>query len=348
MADKSNQHYVPKFYFRFFSLDGKRICVLNRKNGLTIEHAPIKGQASKNYYYGDLTVEDRLQVIDGLFSSVLHNLKNAGTFEGYDPKSYVLLLQNLMLQKSRTLSARNKSKPMQDRLLQLYLEVQINNDEKLTEEQKDRFLGMIGNVAANPKQYQNMEMAVSVDVAEYLMDLVPVMLINKTNRPFIFSDAPVVFCNLLLQKITLRGVLGAQTPGLLIFYPLSPKHLILLFDANSYRIKGVRNSVLSVRDLKDVAALNKLQIHNASNAVYFSEYQYSRYVSELWRQEKTKLREHRGTVVEAPGFDHDGEPLGDIVHSFEPQLPFFPDFIFLYHEIVQEKDYRFSRREEYA
>ncbi|MES9854743.1 MAG: DUF4238 domain-containing protein [Candidatus Thiodiazotropha sp. L084R] len=43
MLKKSNQHYVPQFYFRYFSGDGKSICVLNRTSGEQIRCSSTKG-----------------------------------------------------------------------------------------------------------------------------------------------------------------------------------------------------------------------------------------------------------------------------------------------------------------
>jgi Protein of unknown function (DUF4238) len=195
MANNANQHYVPQFYFRYFSKNGKSICVLNRDNGHTIDSASIKGQASKKYFYGDAEIDQALSKIEGIFSAALRQIIDDSCFENCTPENYVLLLQNIMLQKSRTMSARKRSKAMQDRLLQLYMECQVNNDDSLDDITKKGFLNIAKGLEADPKQYQSMEMSVAVECAEGLVDLLPVILHNKTNRPFIFGDAPVVFIN---------------------------------------------------------------------------------------------------------------------------------------------------------
>ena len=53
MSALRNHHFVPQFYFRRFSTDGKSICLLTRATGKTVRQATIKGQASKIGYYGD-------------------------------------------------------------------------------------------------------------------------------------------------------------------------------------------------------------------------------------------------------------------------------------------------------
>ena len=345
MAEKANQHYVPKFYFRFFSQDGNSICVLTRNNGRTIESGSIKGQASKKGFYGDTKIEQILSEMEGSFSSALRQIREDLCFEKCTPENYALLLQNIVFQKSRTMTDRNKSKLREDKQAQLYVECLVNNNEHLlTEETKNIFLDNIQGVEANPQHSQILRMETAIKHADSLCDLLPIMLQNKTTRPFIFGDAPVVFINPYLKNITSTGVLGACTPGLIILYPIGNTHSIMLIDERTYRIKKFRSSVLAVRDLKDVAALNKLQIHNASSAVYFSDSQYSQYVKYLWMEEKKNLVEHNGKVIETPEFDNNGELVSYLIHSFEQQLPFIPKLSFLEYQELPENDYKFSQR----
>lgn len=345
MADSANQHYVPQFYFRGFSANGRSICFLNRGNGGTIPVASIKGQASKKYFYGDAEVERNLQSVDGAFSNIVKRLRERPNFEELSADEYYLFLQNIMLQKARTMSERSRSKAMQDRLLQLHLEMRVHSDESLDEDTRQAFLQFAAQAEADPRQYQIHQMSIALECVDSLLDLLPVVLENRTNRPYIFGDAPVVFTNPHLRQIRLRGVLGTQTPGLMILYPLSPIHQVALLDENVYRVKRLQSTVLPVRDLMDISALNRLQIQNASSAVYFHNYGLAPYVVSLWHQERGRLANNLGAVVEAPGFDHKGEPMGDILHSFERQLPLIPRFSFLEHAEVPEREYRFARRE---
>ncbi len=175
MANKANQHYVPQFYFRYFSKDGKSICALNRDNGSIIETASIKGQASKKYFYGDSNVEDCLSEIEGIFSDALRKIMDSFSFDDCTPENYFLLLQNIMLQKSRTMSARKKSKAIQDRLLQLHMECAVNNDASLDEKTKENFRKIAQNIEADPKQNQSMAMSIALECAGGLV------LISKIN-----------------------------------------------------------------------------------------------------------------------------------------------------------------------
>jgi hypothetical protein len=344
MGIKSNQHYVPQFYFRFFSRDGKSICALNRKTGIAVERAPIKSQASRNYFYGDAKVEDALSTLEGIYSSALKQLKDSLSFSSLGYEEYLFVLQSLVLQKSRTLAARNKSKPMHDKLAKLHAEVSINNATDLSEEEKEQLLTLLDGMVANPQQSQGTEMVIALENAGYLADLRPLILVNKTNRPFIFSDAPVVMCNHYCRNVKLRGVLGYRTPGLQLFFPLGPSHMLALVDPETYRVKGVRDDQVSVRSLLDVANLNKLQLHNAASTVYFSDFRHAIYVKGLWEEENKRFQEHVMKVIEAPSFDRHGEPMGAILHCFESQLPVKLTLSFLEHVVIGDGDYRSARR----
>jgi hypothetical protein len=348
MATQANQHYVLQFYFKYFSHNKKSICVLNRQKGKLIETAPIKGQASKKYFYGDTEIEQALCELEGLFSQALREIISNDTFDDCSYENYLLFVQNIMFQKSRTMSSRKNRKGIHDKLLQLHMECAVNNDETLEEQNRQDFVEMARTLESDPKQTQAIEMSVAIENAGELMDLCPVILQNKTNRPFIFSDAPVVFVNPHLKNITLNGVLGIKTPGIVVFYPLSSQRCVMLIDNVAYKIKGLRNQILKIRNLSDVASINKLQIHNASNAVYFSDFKYGKYVEELLRQEKRNLIDFTGRVVEGIEVDEHGEEVGEIIHSFDQQLPFMPKLSFLNYYEVQENEYQIRSREEYV
>ncbi|MEZ8321484.1 DUF4238 domain-containing protein [Vibrio splendidus] len=348
MAEKANQHYVPQFYFRYFSENGKSIELLNRKSGKVVSGAPIKGQASKKYFYGDKAVEDALSRIETHFCRALIEFKKTHDLRSCSIQTYGSVLQNLMLQSSRTASARSKSKGMNDRFYQLFLECAVNNDQTLTESERAVMVEAARTAVANEKESQATQMEIAVEQAGCLFDLYPLVIENKTNRPFIFGDAPVVKTNPFLKQVTTRGVLGGRSAGLMVIYPLSPTKCLILLDVFVYRIKKFRDGIYPVRSLSDVAALNKLQLHNALSTVYFHDDKYSKYVESLWNDEKLKLFDHQGRVVEAPGKYHYGEDAGDILHAYEPQLPFIPKFSFLDYEEVLAEEFDFFTRDDYV
>jgi len=348
MAGEDNQHFVPQFYFRGFSQDGRSICALIRRTGKTVAKASIRKQASDIGFYGDPTVEKALSDVEGECAGALRELVRLQNPELLSPEHYTLVLVWLNLQRSRTMAARRMSQPMHDKFTRLQLEMAIGHATDLDDAKKRELLGRLDEVEADPIPLQLIEMKIAMELSASLSDLRPLVLLNRTTRPFVFGDAPVVFYNGLCRDVKIRGVLGTQSSGLMVFFPLTPEAALVLLDDAHYEVKrGCANQV-QVRDLRDVASLNKLQLHAASTCLYFSNPLFASYVADLWRQEVRALKDPAGIVVQAPGFAIEtGESMGEIVHSFQPQLPYRLNLSFIRHEVLGDGDRRDMRRATY-
>lgn len=345
MSNKSNQHYVPQFYFRFFSLDQRSICVLYKKDGKACDTASIKGQASRHKFYGTTEIENNFCTLEGAFSAPLRKLRTCSGFNEISDEEYSLIIQAITFQRSRTLAARSSSHPMYNKLIKLHLETSIKNDNSIEENKKNELIKELPNFEIDPIRPHLEEILTSLQNAHHLIDLVPLILENKTNRPFIFSDSPVIFHNSYCEAVHLRGVLGFSSPGLQVIYPLSEKRTLLLLDSRNYSIKGLKNgNIIHIRKLVDVASLNRLQIHSSYHTIYFSNTQHKDYVRFLWQNESMKFSSTEANVIEALGLDHDGNPLGEIIHTFQPMLPVKLRLTFLKHTILSDHDYISSRR----
>ena len=107
----------------------------------------------------------------------------------------------------------------------------------------------------------------SLEANILLTDLVPAVIINKTDQDFIFSDNPVIFYNLIYRDPT-HSFEGYQSPGLIVFCPISSKKCLLLFDPVYYDIQLNKNKV-EVTNKEDIKAINKLQFHNSCENIYY-------------------------------------------------------------------------------
>ena len=324
MADNKNQHYIPQYYFRFFNEGGDNISLLLRRDGRTIDRAPIRGQSSKNYFYGDAAVERQITSIESQFISPLRRIRTMEDFDSLTREDHKLLTQAVMFQRTRTVASRIDNQPIADHLFRLQAEVAINTNTNLTEEVRGELRDLLPSVRMGPEAFQGMLMALSVEQAHSLMDLSCILIKNKTTRPFVFGDAPVVFTNPAQKNITFRGVLGMKTPGLIAYYPIGPFEAIMLVDQVIYDIRGLRKGCLKLRSLQDIEQLNKLQIHASRFSVYFNDCKYAAYVKYLWGAVGAGTAEARGVVKEVR-IDEGRE----LVHNYERQLPFFPVLTFL-------------------
>jgi len=342
MADKENQHFVPQYYFRFFSNDQKSISLLNKRAGNIVKTASIKGQASKSFFYGDADVENNITEIESSFIADLRKVKREKSFGSLSDEEVLSVIRAVLFQWSRTLAKRIDGKRQQDYLIKLMAEVSINNSKNLSPSDRDELLSMLDYVVADPIPFQGLGMTLAITQAEYLMDLERVVIKNRTKYPFIFSDAPAVLINPMQQKVRDRGVLGMLTPGIIALLPLGPRLAIMLYDGNSYKVRGETKGVLNLRALADVDELNKLQIQNSAMAVYFNDYAFSGHLLKLWGAVKKHLNGTPKGMIEE-GALLDGDEQREIFHIYDKQLPVMPKFSFLNYEEVEACSYLIDR-----
>jgi hypothetical protein len=103
-------------------------------------------------------------------------------------------------------------------------------------------------------------------------DLCFKLVINKTKEPFITSDHPVVLYNQFLEPRKKYGNnTGLACKGLEIFLPISPRHLLIFFDPDVYKVENKSNVSVDITADADVKALNLLQCISADKNLYFNE-----------------------------------------------------------------------------
>ncbi len=189
-----------------------------------------------------------------------------------------------------------------------------------------------------------MMLSISSQLAGLVSDLGIYVLKNRTDTEFIFSDSPVVFYNRYYKNVQHRGVLGFQEPGLMIFYPISPDTCILLIDEIVYHGNIIGKHFFEIDNNFDITNINKLQLQHSMNSIYFSDSMDTKNIKRLWRQQRSTLKTTRMEVNVGVGKNTNGNSIGDIVHSFEPQLPFLLNLSFLESEILSDEHYFFRYR----
>lgn len=342
MAAKENQHFVPQYYFRYFSNGERYIPMINLSTGKTIEKVSIKGQASKSYFYGDEAAENTITEIEGSFLSALRKLREQKSFSSLSDEEGDLVLMAILFQRSRTLSRRINSKSRNDYMIRSMLEVAINNDGSCSETQRKEFIELLEFVESDPIPFHYLEMQIALTHFSCIKDLRRVILKNITKRDFLFGDAPVAMFNPMQRLVKRHGVLGYRNPGLVIYFPLGPRVAVLLCDPNAYKLDGESSGVLGVRQLVDVDALNKLQMCNAVSAAYFSSYAHAEYVTQLHSAVKKYLSDtERGVFKEGILLSEGGER--ELIHFYEEQLDFVPKLTFMDYQEVPSHAYLLDR-----
>jgi hypothetical protein len=116
------------------------------------------------------------------------------------------------------------------------------------------------------------------------------LLENTTKQPFIISDNPVVLYNQVLEKKRkFANNVGYATPGLEIFMPISPLKCIYFYDETFYNVGSKSKRTVCIKEEKDAESLNKLQLLNGNENVFFTNSITESYIHNLFNKSK-KLR----------------------------------------------------------
>ena len=308
MSQNKNHHFVPQFYLREFSVseNRKQIGVFNIETEVFVQAGNIKFQASKKNYYGkDSKLEKELARIEGFIATSLAEIIKAKDLPRRNTDSHFNLLAFVVLSFLRTTVNENTLNESTDQMIKKI----YGKDPNFKDEIDDWYFG-----------FQNSSVfgvTLMADILPASLDLNYKLLINDTSKPFITSDNPVVKYNLLLEQKNIRGgIVGLGTIGLKIFLPLTPKLMVLFYDADSYSVGVVGSSTFLLKQESAVNDLNMLQILNCEKIVFFNHQCTETYIRHLNTKSKPFERANRSIVSEHRLIDKFGNDLPEsILHS---------------------------------
>lgn len=276
MPAHKRQHYVPRCYFKPFTLDnaGSAINLHNISRSRAIRDAPVKGQCAKDYLYGaNLQLERALQTIEGHYARVLRIL---GSAVGQPTEQDLYVLRAFAhLQYSRTDMAMRRIRMMQEGMLN-----EMYEGRQLTPPDLD--------VSDRAMMLHSMNMY--LQMREYVEDLKICIVKNETPLDFITSDDPSIFTSrYYIQKLGNHSF-GTASSGVLFFLPLTPRLLLMCYDGGVYTIPNKVGCYVSITSHSDVFALNELQYLKADENIYFLR----------WDDRERVLREYLGVAPRRP------------------------------------------------
>lgn len=267
MVEKKNQHYVPRFYFKFFSNDGKNICIFNIENK---KHflGPFKNQSSKSHFYiKGKELENAFEKIEFQHQRILDKLIRLKSFKEINEKEYIEILRFITFQDTRTNYSKRYSNETTQHLVREYIKPKILQDTKLSKEITKK---EINNTPIFFPADHLISISIGLQAPILISDLIPLLLINKTPLDFLFSDNPVVLYNLFFYKDTFESHIGFQSPGLMIFCPLSKDLCLFLFDSKLYGLSEIKKNTLEIKNPNDIEKINKLQLYRCDKNIYYS------------------------------------------------------------------------------
>ena len=270
--ENKNQHFVPEFYFKFFSEDGKTIRGYNLKSKKHYK-GPFSNQSSKNYFYSEnADIDKSFSPIEGRFNEVLKKIIGSNSFLGIDNLDYLEMLRFISFQHNRTEYSKKQAKEFVDKLYDNAIKPLMKSNKELMSKVSEED---IDNTRLIHPEGFLLGVIYALESNILLTDLVPILILNETEEDFIFSDNPIIFYNLIYRDPT-HSFEGIQSPGLLVFCPISPKHCIFLYDPEYYDVKCNKDNSFILKNEQDVFNINKLQLHRSLFNIYY-------------RLEKTKI-----------------------------------------------------------
>ena len=300
MPTKENQHYVPKFYLRKFSIheNNKQIGLFNKEKEFYFPAASIKHQASKPYFYGkNLEIENTLGILEGIYSKILNDISLNQELPKRTHFDNYLLIQFIILTCIRN--------PIQSETTKKSFEkfVDLLQSRGPREEKFDEMLSTIDELKFHALSQISL-------LTEICLDLEFKMLRNNTNVPFITSDNPVVKYNQFLEKRKFHGcATGYSSLGLQFIFPINPDLAIIGYDKTIYKVGFRKQNLISTNLKQDIDNINILQFVNCYENVFFNHLVDRRYLSGLFNASKKFPRANVGKAEEYPEIDDTGKIL---------------------------------------
>lgn len=294
MPQNKKHHYVPKFYLKRFSKNGKSICLYNIKRKLKIASANLKNQCYKDYFYGkDLTIEHALGITETAVSAILSKVDLLGILPPPGSPDYLILILYILMQYGRTIYAADLLDEMTDKMMkQIYGPMA---------KAKGIDLSKINIGLTNVSQYA---LALITQAYPLVLDLAYKLLRNCTEEKLITCDNPVVLYNQFLSFRKGGSNTGFPSKGLQIFFPLDSKKIMLLYDPVIYRVGSDRKIVIDVNYNKDIYNLNALQMCSAFENIYFEDDTYN--TEALHRKALPFMRNKKTDLKVFPQYENDG------------------------------------------
>lgn len=255
MEDKKYQHYVPQFYLKNFSDNGKSVGMYIFETKKHIKNSAIRENFGKNYFYGkDKKIEEGLAKLEGNWAKMINKIiaENDIKITGDVLGNIVLLF---FISDVRTIAASNN------------LNILINKMKKDITEEK---LSIPRSMERVFDVYDLNSIMIEESLASLLLcDLKFILIKNNTKRDFITSDSVTVKYNQSLLESNVNIDYGYSSMGLQMFMPISPKLCLCLYDNNVYYLKRLRGNVLELNGTDQVLKFNRLFIYNSHKYLIF-------------------------------------------------------------------------------
>ena len=280
MTEYRRQHYIPKFYLKNFSEDKKGLFRYSLENRTSERTNISKACAARDFYAkadAAAEFEKTMSALEAEHAKIVRKIVTERSLAVISDEEFLHLCNFVLLMKTRNKASKKEIEKMENLLLD-WLKPSFAQSEEAKE--KGITLEDLKKVRLVRDSANFEAMLIAMKGAPLIADLTATLLINKTKRPFITCDSPVLFTNYVTVDPR-RGNVGYLSRGLMIFLPITEDITLWLFDATFYEPDANSKGNVNVTKKQDISALNRLQIIIADEYVFFSKPDHRDYVSLL-------------------------------------------------------------------
>lgn len=267
-----NQHYVPQFYQRYFSNDGKNIGAYIIDKDKPVDHADIKHQSSEDYFYSEnMKIEDALCDMEGMAAKVIDQILDNPKVVLSKEDSYTIYAFT-MIQIGRTLAKANFLQESADKFARLMLKkvVEAKRNSADSKEVEGITDDIINSVKINLGKPGLLSLGQHAQLVNTCIDLKCKVLINQTQMPFVTSDNPACLYDTFFERIgECTYALGSR--GLQFYFPLSDSVALFYYDEKCYKVGDKKKGYVDISQINDVKELNKLAACSSNKVLYYRE-----------------------------------------------------------------------------
>lgn len=257
---KINQHYVPKFYMRNFSIikgsgeKEKALIAFYQFDGEILkDKIPTKSICYEEYFYGeDCKIENEFANKETKWAKVIRSIIET---DGYnlDEVQEELIKQFAIFQYCRTLAMYNYSK-------ETMAEILISGIHNKIPDTKEDIVRKL----VDKKIEDEIHVADIIEICDKLVEEIDdldisIIKFNTTNK-LITSDMPVIVMNPFCKN----KEAGFANVGVVILFPVSPNVVVVIYDKKIY---NNCNSYMIISNEQDVINLNKYQVISAEERI---------------------------------------------------------------------------------
>lgn len=342
MPEFKKQHFIPRMYFRRFSKDNQTIEQIIIKDKIHRKVA-ISKVCQKNYMYAkEPEFEKFLSFFESLANVIIRKILKQ---EKICIEEYRNLLSYVGLQNRRTLLEKENIMKMVEKIAKETMTIRG----EVVPQLKNKGISkewLNGLKIEHPGLFlQSLFQAMMSNIS--LLDLRMVILVNSSQKDLIFSDNPVVLYNRVKWNDK-EFSLGTQSPGLLIFFPLNSKNLLLLYDTYHYKIQpiikkieitgfkpGLSYFIGKIIFAEDIKKINKLQYYNCNHILLFENEQQKDIILKIVNRNESKRKKLTSS------FEKISHSKGELIHVYKDWISEEINFSFL--EILRKKTNEIQR-----